>query len=189
MSKLATTLHDFTSTLSTHQFALVGGLAVSARTEPRFTRDIDLAVAVASDADAESCVRDSQQRGFAIVMTLEHGPTKRLATVRLRRGNDPYVDLMFASCGIEPEVATAATALTVLGQTIPVASVAHLIAMKLLSRDSKSRPRDDDDLAHLSRSASDEDWHTVAQAIALIEARGFARGRDLRAALDELRQR
>ncbi len=34
-------------------FALVGGLAVSARTEPRFTRDADLAVALTSDAEAE----------------------------------------------------------------------------------------------------------------------------------------
>lgn len=32
-------------------FALVGGLAVSARTEPRFTRDADLAVLVAGDAE------------------------------------------------------------------------------------------------------------------------------------------
>ena len=35
-------------------FALVGGLAVSARTEPRFTRDADLATAVAGGADATS---------------------------------------------------------------------------------------------------------------------------------------
>jgi len=33
-------------------WALVGGLAVSARAEPRFTRDIDLAVAAARDAEA-----------------------------------------------------------------------------------------------------------------------------------------
>lgn len=31
-------------------FALVGGLAVSVRTEPRFTRDADLAVAVTSES-------------------------------------------------------------------------------------------------------------------------------------------
>ena len=36
------------------RFALIGGLAVSARTEPRFTRDADLAVAVTSDAEAEA---------------------------------------------------------------------------------------------------------------------------------------
>jgi hypothetical protein len=38
-------------------FALVGGLAVSARAEPRFTRDADLAVAVARDAEAEALIR------------------------------------------------------------------------------------------------------------------------------------
>jgi hypothetical protein len=37
-------------------FALVGGWAVSVRVEPRFTRDIDLAVAVAGDAQAEALV-------------------------------------------------------------------------------------------------------------------------------------
>jgi predicted nucleotidyltransferase len=37
-------------------FALVGGLAISVQTEPRFTRDADLAVAVASDAEAEALI-------------------------------------------------------------------------------------------------------------------------------------
>lgn len=37
--------------------ALIGGLAVSVRTEPRFTRDADLAVAVADDREAEAVVR------------------------------------------------------------------------------------------------------------------------------------
>jgi hypothetical protein len=43
-------------------FALIGGLAVSARTEPRFTRDADLAVAVASDAQAEALIHDLRAR-------------------------------------------------------------------------------------------------------------------------------
>jgi hypothetical protein len=37
-------------------FALVGGLAVSVRTEPRFTRDADLAVALSHDAAAEDLI-------------------------------------------------------------------------------------------------------------------------------------
>lgn len=37
-------------------FALVGGLGVSARTEPRFTRDADVAVALANDAEAEALI-------------------------------------------------------------------------------------------------------------------------------------
>ena len=41
----------------THQrLALVGGLAVSARAEPRFTRDVDFAVAVGSDKEAEQLI-------------------------------------------------------------------------------------------------------------------------------------
>ncbi len=36
------------------EWALVGGLAVSARTQPRFTADADLAVAVSDDHAAEA---------------------------------------------------------------------------------------------------------------------------------------
>jgi hypothetical protein len=35
------------------RWALVGGLAVSARAEPRTTRDIDVAIVVGSDSEAE----------------------------------------------------------------------------------------------------------------------------------------
>ena len=38
------------------RWALVGGLAVSARTIPRFTKDLDFAVAVADDGEAEETV-------------------------------------------------------------------------------------------------------------------------------------
>ena len=39
------------------RFALVGGLAVGARTEPRFTQDFDFAVSVKDDAEAEGLIR------------------------------------------------------------------------------------------------------------------------------------
>ncbi|MGH8938524.1 MAG: nucleotidyl transferase AbiEii/AbiGii toxin family protein, partial [Actinomycetes bacterium] len=39
------------------RWALVGGFAVSVRTEPRFTRDIDVAVLVDDDPGAERLVR------------------------------------------------------------------------------------------------------------------------------------
>jgi hypothetical protein len=39
------------------RWALVGGLAVYARAIPRFTKDLDFAVAVANDAEAEDVVR------------------------------------------------------------------------------------------------------------------------------------
>jgi len=43
--------------------ALVGGFAVSARTEPRFTRDLDLAVAVNEDSEAEALVQFLTSQG------------------------------------------------------------------------------------------------------------------------------
>ena len=46
------------------QFALVGGLAISTRTEPRFTRDIDVAVAIDEDSAAEQIVIDLRSAGY-----------------------------------------------------------------------------------------------------------------------------
>jgi hypothetical protein len=94
------------------QFALVGGLAVSARTEPRLTRDADLAVRVADDQDAEALVRDLQTGGWRVVAAMEQNVAERLAAVRLvLAGEDEHggvVDLLFASSGIESEVVAAA---------------------------------------------------------------------------------
>jgi hypothetical protein len=69
-------------------YALVGGLAVSAWAEPRYTRDVDLAVGVADDAEAERVVRELAARNYEIVTVLEQTRTKRLATARLRRANE-----------------------------------------------------------------------------------------------------
>lgn len=48
-------------------FALVGGLAVSVRCEPRFACDLDLAVAVASDLEAEALAREWIRGGYRIL--------------------------------------------------------------------------------------------------------------------------
>lgn len=44
------------------RWALIGGLAVSARTIPRFTKDLDFAVAVADDGEAEGMAHKVQSR-------------------------------------------------------------------------------------------------------------------------------
>src|ERR1700722_12686095 len=64
-------------------FALVGGVAVSLRAEARFTRDVDLAVAAADDADMERLVYDLQSAGYTPVARVEHRHRRRLSTVRL----------------------------------------------------------------------------------------------------------
>lgn len=175
------------------RFAVVGGLAVSARSEPRLTRDVDLAVAVVSDEDAEALVLDLQHDGYRVVAAVEQTETGRLATIRLSRvegAHGPVVDLLFASSGIEHEVAMAAEQIEVLpGVLLPVARTGHLIAMKLLARDDRRRPADADDLAALREVATPEDWDLARAAVDLIEARRSNRERDLRVLLTELRER
>src|ERR1044071_7968713 len=115
--------------------------------EPRFTRDLDFAVAVASDEEAAQYVLRMRQLGYEIVTALEQTARGRLSTIRLRRGGrGPIVDLLFAACGIEVEIAQAAEPMEIVaGVTANVAQVGHLIAMKLVSRDPKRRPRDQQD--------------------------------------------
>ena len=48
------------------RWAVVGGLAISARTEPRFTRDVDLVIAVSDDQGAEQAVHSLQCRGYHV---------------------------------------------------------------------------------------------------------------------------
>lgn len=135
-------------------FALVGGLAVSIRVEPRFTRDIDLAVAIADDAAAETLVANLQARGFSLHMSLEQRAIGRLAAVRMSPPGETtegiVVDLLFASSGIEPDICAAADLMEIAdGIVIPVATAGHLVVMKVLSR-SPERPQDETDLRALS---------------------------------------
>lgn len=171
------------------RFALVGGLAVSARAEPRLTRDADLVVAVADDAEAEALLARLRQLGYSVEALVEQLATGRLATARVVRGGESLVtDLLFASSGIEHEIVSEAEALVVLPDlVVPTASVGHLIALKLLARDDRRRPSDADDLAALATIATDADWSAAERAVALIADRGYARGRDLDELLVQLR--
>jgi predicted nucleotidyltransferase len=172
------------------EWAVIGGLAVSARADPRLTRDVDIAVVVANDSDAESLVFDLQSSGYVLEAMLEQTSTSRLATVRLRktgRKRGAVTDLLFASSGIEAEVVAGAELLEVIpGLTIPVASVGHLIALKVLARDDRNRPQDYDDLRALLAIASAEDIADARTALRLIEARQSGRGRPLEYELEAL---
>ncbi len=171
-------------------FALVGGLAVSVRTEPRFTRDADLAVAVASDAEAEALIHMLRVRGYGIEAIVEQDAVGRLATVRLVLSDEPrapVVDLLFASSGIESEVVASAEAVDLLPQLrMGVARTGHLIALKVLSRDDVRRPQDLVDLRALLRVASPDELTRARDAIGLIATRGYHRGRDLPAEMEAL---
>jgi predicted nucleotidyltransferase len=184
LSRLATSLVDVGAA-----HALVGGLAVSARTEPRTTRDVDVAIAVAHDDAAEALVFALQARGYVVKATVEQTATGRLATTRLVHAQTPavFADLLFASSGIEPEIVARAEILELIpGLRFPVASRGHLIALKVLSRDDRRRPQDWDDLRALLREAPTAEVDEAREAVRLIHARRYHRGRDLEVLLDEM---
>jgi hypothetical protein len=172
------------------RWAVVGGLAVSARAEPRTTRDVDVAVAVSGDAEAESVLYRLQGCGLSVVSLVEQTARGRLATARLlpsaSGAKGIFLDLLFASSGIEPEVVSAADGIEIVpGLSVPVARTGHLLALKTLARNDRDRPQDLDDIRALLREATELDLDEARQAVRLIEERGFARGKNLSAELEE----
>jgi predicted nucleotidyltransferase len=169
------------------RWAVIGGLAVAFRSEPRFTKDVDVAVAVADDAEAEGIVNRLQVRGYALASLVEQDYVNRLATARLVRPqagtSSAFVDLLFANSGIEDEIVRRADRLEVLPDVfMPVASIGHLIALKALA----GRHQDLTDLGYLISVATDADLGEATASAAKIQERGFNRGQDLLADLTSI---
>jgi hypothetical protein len=163
------------------KFALVGGLAVSVRSEIRFTRDVDLAVAVHDDTDAEQLVFHLGEAGYQVVATVEQQRAGRMATARLRGPGAVVVDLLLASSGIEPEVVERASPLLIHSDlTLPVACVEDLLALKVLSA-TERRPQDTMDFQNLVLFNPQYDDASVRAALGLIATRAYDRGQDLQA--------
>jgi hypothetical protein len=160
-------------------FALVGGLAVSVRAEVRFTRDVDVAVSVAGDEEAEALVFAIRQKGYRPVATVEHEVRKRLSTARLLSPGGVKVDLLFASSGIEAETVERAEAVALpnVGH-IPVARAEELLALKVLSM-TDDRLQDRVDAQRLLMCNPTLDLAVVRDNLDKIRRRGFDRGQDL----------
>jgi hypothetical protein len=63
------------------------------------------------------------------------------------------------------------------------------VRMAIVGGIDKRRPQDRVDLTELSKIADDAEWVRAEIAVRLIAERGFGRGRDLAAALEEWRER
>jgi hypothetical protein len=174
------------------RWALIGGLAVSARAEPRTTRDVDLAVAVTGDAEAEALVYTLQGVGYHVVAALEQKTLHRLSTIRLSSRPEGgkgvvVVDLLFASSGIEQEIVAAAEPLEIVeGLSAPVARIGHLLALKVLARDDRQRPQDWDDIRALLAEATPADVDEARAALRLITERGYHRDKPLEEAFEQM---
>ena len=93
MTSLESALHRIAADLTRSHvgFALVGGLAVSVRTEPRFTRYADLAVAVMSDAEGEALIRQLRTNGYEVATLVEQEGRATTSDV-------PRISSIFAPC-------------------------------------------------------------------------------------------
>jgi len=151
------------------RFAVVGGLAVSARAEVRFTRDVDIAVASTDDPDAEQVLHGLRSHGYRVQATVEQDAGGRLSTVRLLSPVGVKVDLLFASSGIEPEIVQRAEWIDQGQSRLPIARAEELIATKVLSADA-DRLQDHLDFRALV-SSGEVDLHTVRDNLRLIELR------------------
>ncbi|HTR92362.1 MAG TPA: nucleotidyl transferase AbiEii/AbiGii toxin family protein [Trebonia sp.] len=162
------------------RWAVIGGLAVAFRAEPRFTKDVDLAVAVANDKEAEDIVNRMQVRGYALTALVEQDYVNRLATARLVRPkagtSSAFIDLLFSNSGIEDEIVRRADRLEVLPDVfMPVASIGHLIALKVLA----GRHQDLTDLGYLIPVATEADLGEAKASAVRIQELGYNRGQDL----------
>jgi hypothetical protein len=168
------------------KFALVGGLAVSVRGEVRFTRDVDVAISVVDDQDAEALVYELRAAGYTPVASVEHETRKRLSTVRLLSPQGVKVELLFASSGIEDEI-VARSSLVDMGSagSVPVANAEELLAMKILSM-TDIRLQDRLDAQRLLQLVPNLDLDVVRDHLARITQRGFHRDQDLVAKLESV---
>lgn len=174
------------------RWALIDGLAVSSRAEPRTTRDLDVVLAIDDDRATEAIVRSLRRYGYRLHSEhLENEGHDRLAQVRLLvpggGANGIAVDLLVAHSGVEQEIVSAAETLELLpGVFVPVARTGHLIALKVLA----FRPQDQEDARSLLRVATPKDLSDARDLLDLVERRGFYRGEaDLLERLTDLERR
>jgi predicted nucleotidyltransferase len=170
------------------RYCLVGGLAVSVRVGERTTKDIDFAISVASEKQAEDTIRYLLDCGLKLETLLEHKNSGLMSTVRLKYIDGPnyFIDLLFSASGIEQEIVDLSSDVELLpGFYLPVATVPALLVMKLISADSERRPTDVADINLLVSSLTKEQDLSARELIKLVVSRGFNRGRDLEKMLND----
>jgi hypothetical protein len=157
-------------------YSLIGGLAVSFRAIERFTKDIDLVIAVENDQQAESCVHELTGLGYKVQTLLEQTKQGRIATVRLIKApvRSVFVDLLFSSSGIEAEIVAGSEPIEVF-ENLPmsVASLAGLLALKVLSADPIDRPQDLLDIKNLLAESGPKDIEETLRLLQLVHDRGY----------------
>ena len=137
------------------QCALIGGLAVSLRGQPRMTVDVDLVV-LATVEEALRLVHELDSTCFEPLFPgVEEVVTKSFILPLRHRSTGIRVDLAIGMSGFEQRAVHRATPVTIGGTRIPVVSIEDLLVMKALA----GRPQDDQDIRGLVAAQRDViDW-------------------------------
>lgn len=162
--------------------ALIGGLAVSLRGQPRMTVDVDLVVLADVDA-ALQLVRSLTETPFEPLFAgVEEVVTTAFILPLRHRSTGIRVDLAIGMSGFEREAIRRATRLVVGAGSVPVVTVEDLLIMKALA----GRPQDEGDIRGLVELNRDTlDWNRcLATATALGAAIDIDIASRLRAARD-----
>lgn len=157
---------------------LVGGLAVGAWTEPRGTKDIDLAIALPAPSDPVAAALD--RLGLRVFRgALDQAVDGGSVRLRLEREGRPrlVVDLLCAGTEFEREALARRRTLALFDVEIPIASPDDLLVFKLVA----GRPQDladidrmlrhgvaPQDVAHVRRWA--DEWGVADRLDAAIRA-------------------
>lgn len=154
---LQTTLADVEEFLTRNQVrhALVGGLAVALRGQPRATIDVDMILAMDVD-DALALVHRLPASPFLpLFADIDEVVQVSLLLPVRHRDTGIKVDLAIGLSGFERQAIERAQLCDVASTKIPVATAEDLIIMKSLA----ARPRDQQDLAGLVvAQANSLDW-------------------------------
>ena len=172
-------------------WCLVGGLGTSVYVEPRTTKDIDIVVSVPDEAQGDNLKDLLLTKGYTAPQILMHTtPTRRMGWrvfIPPSRETSIPLDILVSVCGIENDIVAKSTAIEILpGLSLPVASLGHLIAMKVLSQNPFERLQDRVDLLALLGNATEQDRIVVEHSLKEIAHRGFAGERDLIAELRDI---
>jgi Nucleotidyltransferase of unknown function (DUF6036) len=154
---LRITLSDVESFLESNRVphALIGGLAVSLRGQPRATVDVDMVIAVDVARTLELVVSLSGSNFQPLFADVAEVVERSFILPLRHRSTQVKVDLSIGLSGFERNAVERAQRCDVADTVVPVATAEDLIIMKALA----GRPRDEQDLQGLVVAQGDSlDW-------------------------------
>jgi hypothetical protein len=177
-------LVDVTELLGAQElpYAVIGGLAVSLRGQPRVTADVDLVLGISIDAALGlipllgdtvfeplfSGIEEVVERSF--ILPLRHRPTR------------VKVDLAIGLSGFEQQVVARASPINIGGRDIRVATPEDLVILKLFA----GRPRDQQDIEGIVAAQHNVlDWEYCLRTA---QSLGDAVDQDLTSQIERLRR-